>query len=67
MGSVSTIVQVVLIILKLTGLVTYSWWWVMAPTWIGFIVALMVLPFLIYAHVKKNRILRMSRMGRSCL
>jgi hypothetical protein len=26
---------VTLIVLKLTGVITWSWWWVLSPIWIG--------------------------------
>jgi len=26
--------------LKLTGYITWSWWWVLSPLWLGFVVAL---------------------------
>ena len=26
--------------LKLTGYITWSWWWVLSPLWIGFAVAM---------------------------
>lgn len=29
------VVTVVFVILKLTGLIGWSWWWVLAPLWIG--------------------------------
>jgi len=29
-----SVVQIVFIILKLTNLITWSWWWVLAPSWI---------------------------------
>ena len=29
------ILQAVLIVLKLTGVITSSWWWVLAPLWVG--------------------------------
>ncbi len=29
-------VGLVFVILKLTGYITWSWWWVVAPWWIGF-------------------------------
>jgi hypothetical protein len=32
-----------LIVLKLTGLIAWSWWWVLAPLWI---IGIVVLPFL---------------------
>jgi hypothetical protein len=27
--------QVVLLVLKLTGVIDWSWWWVLAPLWVG--------------------------------
>lgn len=29
------IALVVLIVLKLTGIIGWSWWWVFAPLWLG--------------------------------
>lgn len=29
--------------LKLTGYIDWSWWWVLAPLWIGFAIMLVVL------------------------
>lgn len=29
------VLQVVFIVLKLCGLIDWSWWWVWSPTWIG--------------------------------
>jgi len=39
-----TVVQIVFLILKLAGLVTWSWWWVWTPTLIplGFIALIML-------------------------
>jgi hypothetical protein len=34
-GVLSPIVVVTLIVLKLTGVITWSWWWVLSPIWIG--------------------------------
>ena len=31
---VFSVVQIVLLILKLTNLISWSWWWVLAPSWI---------------------------------
>ena len=33
------ILGVVFIVLKLTGVIHWSWWWVLAPFWLGFAVA----------------------------
>ena len=29
------VASVVLVVLKLTGLVTWSWWWVLSPLWLS--------------------------------
>lgn len=33
---------VVFIVLKLTGVITWSWWWVLSPLWILLAIALIV-------------------------
>lgn len=35
--------QIVFIVLKLCKIINWSWWWVLAPTWIGFIVAIVAI------------------------
>lgn len=34
--SLSTVLFIVFIILKLTGVISWSWWWITAPLWIPF-------------------------------
>ncbi len=29
--------------LKLTGYITWSWWWVLAPTWIPILIVLLII------------------------
>lgn len=41
------LLTVAFIVLKLTGYITWSWWWVLSPLWIGFSVALVI--FLVFA------------------
>lgn len=31
-----TLIGIGIIILKLTGVINWSWWWITAPFWIGF-------------------------------
>ena len=33
--NIFTVVQVVFLILKLCGLINWSWWWVLSPLWIS--------------------------------
>jgi len=30
------LLTIVFVVLKLTGVIAWSWWWVLAPLWIGF-------------------------------
>ena len=41
--SVFGVVGIVLIILKLLDLITWSWWWVTLPLWGGFIFTIVIL------------------------
>jgi hypothetical protein len=48
------LLTIVFITLKLTGVIAWSWWWVLSPLWIGFaiVLALLILVALIawWAH-----------------
>jgi len=52
-SSILTITFVVFLVLKLTGNIDWSWWWVTSPLWlpiviaIGFVVLIMVVAILI--------------------
>ena len=43
--SLSTILGVVFIVLKLCGVIEWSWVWVLAPFWIGAIITILTLVF----------------------
>ena len=43
----STVLGVVFIVLKLCGVITWSWWWVLSPFWIGLALILLVVGLLI--------------------
>lgn len=47
----------VFLVLKLTHVIDWSWWWITAPLWIptSFVLALLVIGFPIYLLVKKVR------------
>lgn len=40
--SLCTILFIVFLVLKLTGTIAWSWWWVTAPLWIPFAIVLVV-------------------------
>lgn len=41
--SLGTVLFIVFLILKLCNVITWSWWWVTAPLWIPFGLALIVM------------------------
>ena len=41
------LLTIVFIVLKLIGVITWSWWWVLAPLWISFGLAALMIGFLI--------------------
>lgn len=38
--SFAGLLTIVFIVLKLTGTITWSWWWVLSPIWITFMIGL---------------------------
>lgn len=41
--------SIVFIVLKLIGIITWSWWWVLSPIWISMIMVMIVLAILYFA------------------
>jgi hypothetical protein len=41
--SLGTVLLVVFVILKLCGVITWSWWWVLSPIWISLGLAIIIL------------------------
>lgn len=42
-GTIVTVALfVVFLVLKLTGVIAWSWWWVTAPIWIPFLIAVIL-------------------------
>lgn len=37
------LLAVAFIVLKITGVITWSWWWVLSPIWIPLAIALVVI------------------------
>lgn len=52
-ASFTELLTLVFIVLKLTGVISWSWWWVLSPIWIGFGIALVILliVFVVYLFV----------------
>ena len=52
--SVSSLLGIVLVVLKLMGYITWSWWWVTAPFWAPFaIVMVAILVVIIYVYRRR--------------
>lgn len=57
----SGLLTILFIGLKLTGVISWSWWWVLSPMWISFLIAM---PFIImwlwvlYVVNKDNRMMK---------
>lgn len=55
----SGVLLVVFIVLKLVGVINWSWWWVLSPLWISIILFLLiVVGFAIYEVRSENQIKR---------
>jgi len=52
--SAGTLLQIALIILKIAKVITWSWVWVLAPTWIGLCVVFALLGILIIVKKVKG-------------
>jgi hypothetical protein len=60
-----TVVQIIFLILKLTGNIWWSWWWVLSPIWIPialfflvFFTMLIVITFLLLFGFKSEELLK---------
>lgn len=49
------VLQIVFIVLKLCGIINWSWVWVLAPIWIEIIVYLVILIFVIIVAIVKSK------------
>ncbi len=49
------LLTVLFIALKLTGVITWSWWWVLAPLWIGGGIAVLVLLIFLPLAIWRSR------------
>ena len=42
-GLFSTLLTIAFIVLKLCNVINWSWWWVLAPLWIPFVLAIILI------------------------
>ena len=53
-ASLTSLLAVLFVTLKLTGVIDWSWIWVLAPIWVDVVLALLIGTFVIF-FVKKMR------------
>jgi hypothetical protein len=49
------LLTIVFIVLKLTGVIAWSWLWVLAPIWIGFILWIALILLVLWANTAPTR------------
>lgn len=49
------LLTVAFIVLKLTGIINWSWWWVLSPVWIHVIIVLVVTVISIWLYSKRYK------------
>ncbi|TDW69145.1 hypothetical protein EDF51_106129 [Curtobacterium sp. PhB25] len=49
------LLTIVFIVLKLVGVIAWSWWWVLAPLWIGFALWLVLVAVLVLTALAAKR------------
>lgn len=52
---ISMILFLIFMILKLCGVITWSWWWVTAPLWIPLSIAFIIIMFTLIAYFTIKR------------
>lgn len=55
--SLSTILTIIFIVLKLVGVISWSWWWVLCPLWIPvacYVLMIMILCIFSFIFTRKQ-------------
>lgn len=50
----SGVLFLIFLVLKLTGLISWSWWWVTSPLWIGLVLVVLVLAIMLVTFLIKE-------------
>ena len=51
-----TLLQIAFIVLKLTHVIDWSWWWVLSPLWGPFVIAVVLLVVLFTIEIVKSKV-----------
>lgn len=52
---IGTILTLIFVVLKLTGHIDWSWWWVLSPLWIGAALIIFIFGILVLWILKDRR------------
>lgn len=44
----TSLLQIAFIVLKLCNVINWSWWWVLAPTWISIVLVIIVIAIALF-------------------
>ena len=58
------LLTIAFIVLKLTGVITWSWWWVLAPLWIPAAIALVIILVMLIVAVAVTAAGEAKKRGR---
>lgn len=53
--SFGSLLTLVFIVLKLTNVIDWSWWWVLSPLWIGLSITLVILVIVVILERRKTK------------
>lgn len=56
--STSTVLFLIFLVLKLLGVIRWSWWWVTAPLWGSFLLVVLILGCVLLALAMRGRFSR---------
>ena len=49
------LLTIVFIVLKLCGVITWSWWWVLSPLWISTILVVIIIAIFVVVHIHEEK------------
>ena len=60
--SFTTLLFLIFLVLKLTGYITWSWWWVTAPLWAGvaILLAIVLVCLIVFAIIGLFKVIRVA-------
>ena len=53
--SLGSVLTIIFVVLKLVGVIDWSWLWVLAPLWISFILTVILIIFLVVYYVYEEK------------